>query len=158
MPSASKVYYDLDILQPEPVIVRLLGEEINIAFIPASTASKVEGVQRRLRDLSQPLLDEDGNAKELKPEDIDLDYLQTAQGLQAEIVDIVAASQVGEGFGQRVLDECNAEQFAALIELIVKHLYGPRTAHKAEEGPTKAETTPAKRRASKTTAGTGPSK
>ena len=156
MPDERKVY-DLDILQPEPVIVRILGEELNVAFMPASTASKVEGVQRRLRDLSRPLLDKAGNAKELKPEDIDLDYLQKAQAMQASIVDVVAASQLGEGFGQRVLDECTAEQFTALIDLIVKHLYGPRTAQTADTDPTQAEA-PAKRPASKTTAATGPSK
>ena len=111
---------DLDILKPPPVIVRILGVDLNVGFVPFGVTMEVERLQQQLTAL------EDGRDRgELIA---DPEYGRQAIKLQTEIALLIAQYQAPEITRERLEGECTLEQIDGLLRMTFRHMYGPRSA------------------------------
>lgn len=115
---ATPQVFDLDVLKPAPVIVHVLGADIDISFVSAAVAMDIEQRQNRIAELTT---DRD-------PRDSDVSRETTR--LMAEIVELVARRTAPEITADRLLDECTTGMLEQLITLCYRHMYGPRTAER----------------------------
>jgi len=118
---------DLDVLRPEPQPRKLLGEEFDIAFIPANVAIEVEAILKRsMLDMLEHGGDLDTDSDE---------YRAFAQDLilkQLQAVELIWREQGANLTAERVMHEASTQQVQRLLADVKTHLYGPITAQMQE--------------------------
>lgn len=118
--------HDLDVLAPDPIWVKVLGHKLNVGFIPAIMAARVERYEDRLARLAREHIGADGTMKIDQHEDADL--VAQMFELELDIVSCVVSAQAPELTRDRLASELTHEQFQQLLTLIIERKYGPATA------------------------------
>ena len=114
--------YDLDVLKPDPVIVTIIGESINVGFIPFGVAMKVEKLQNQLTALN-------GGRSRAELAD-DESYGAASLDITSEIVLLIAKEQAPGLTRERLEAEATLGQLEELITLTFRHMYGPVSAQR----------------------------
>ncbi len=116
--------FDLDVMRPEPVLVKLLGVQLDVSFVPAGVAMILE---RKQGELAEMKLDADGNERPAEELAADLEYIRNQLHTMCDMVELLAQGRAPELTRERMLNECSMQQLDSLITLTFRHMYGPRT-------------------------------
>ena len=119
-----EVAYDIDVMRPDPVIVRVLGEEVDVGFIPAGVTMKVQQIQDQMTELRGGR-----SAKELTA---DTDFRDKNIKLMTDAVELVIGSR-SSITRERLENELSLAQLETLISAVFVNMYGPATAARTKE-------------------------
>jgi hypothetical protein len=122
--------YDLDILRPDPVFVKILGERIDISFVPVGVAAQIENLQHRLKELR-------GARTDVELAD-DSEFGLRNLEIMTDIVVLIAADNQNIT-RDALMAGCSVDILDKLITLAFRHMYGPRTGARITEEIEKAK-------------------
>ena len=121
---AGELAYDIDVMRPPPVRIKVLDEVIDIGFIPAGVAMHVQQLQDNMTELRRGR-----SAKELAD---DPTFRVENFKIMVDVVERVIEGRTALT-RKRLEAELSLQQLERLISLVFTHMYGPETAAKTQE-------------------------
>lgn len=116
--------YDLDILRPKPIYVRLAGKDIDVSFIPSGIAMDIMGMQAELMKLT-------GTPEKMKKIEAGGNEARRSFELAAELCAAITKVQHPEMDKDWLLTHTDVLQIKALMDHVTRAVF--RSLESAED-------------------------
>lgn len=116
--------YDLDILRPKPIYVRLAGKDIDVSFIPSGIAMDIMGMQAELMKLT-------GTPEKMKKIEAGGNEARRSFELAAELCAAITKVQHSEMDKDWLLTHTDVLQIKALMDHVTRAVF--RSLESAED-------------------------